>query len=103
MPTERSSATLQFGPQISEVIDLTIESKCILPIGRRHWLMSHGGQVDNCKATLTEGNARFSAQPHPAVVWAAVTQGLRHCSHARFQISRVTTLTVPKTGNSAHA
>jgi hypothetical protein len=64
--------------------------------------MSHWGQVDNCKAALPEGNASFAAQPHTTIVWAAVTQGLRHCSDARFQISDVATITVPKTGNSAH-
>jgi len=64
--------------------------------------MSHRGQVDNCKATLPEGNTGLPARPHPTIIWAAVTNTFRHSRNERFQFSRVATVTVPNTGNSAH-
>src|SRR6266446_6483083 len=103
MPAKPNSATLQFGPQFSEIIYFTVERNCILPVGRDHWLMSHRGQVDNCQATLPEGNAGFPAQPNSTVVWPAVTQGLRHCRYSTFQVLQAATMTLPNTGNSAHA
>src|SRR5215469_8313256 len=103
MPAKPNSATFQFGPQLSEIIDFTVERNCILAVGRDHWLMSHWGQVDNCEAALPEGNAGFLAQPNSTVVWSAVTQGLRHCRCTPFQILQAATITLPDTGNSAHA
>src|SRR5260370_21317898 len=102
MPAKPNSATLQFGLQFSEIIYFTVERDCVLAVGRNHWLMSHCGQVDNCQATLPEGNAGFPAQPNSTVVWSAVTQGLRHRRYAPFKILQAAPITLPNAGNSAH-
>jgi hypothetical protein len=67
--------------------------------------MSHSGQIDQCKATLTEGKGAFwpTKLSSSKVVWPTVTQGLHDCRYAPFEVLQAASIALPNAGNFAHS
>jgi hypothetical protein len=55
-------------------INLAIVADDVTPISRMHRLMTRGGQIDNCKTPMDEGNAGRHVNPDIVAVRAAVLQ-----------------------------
>src|SRR5689334_19708623 len=72
---ERMAGRLQFGSQLFEVVDFTVEDH---PDGLRlvgHRLMT-ASQIDDGKPSESEPNG--ARQEEPLIVWSTVDQGPRH-------------------------
>ncbi len=83
-PWLRAELCVDLTPNFGVVVDFAIKAEHKTAIGRPHWLMTGGRQVDNCQPPMAEANSRTFIDPHTFIIRPAMAQPIGH----RFQHGR---------------
>jgi hypothetical protein len=73
---ENVSAGFEIGTQLTEIVDLPIESNPDRSILIAHGLVRHSAEVDDRQPAMRQSN--IPVYPHPLPIGTTVGQGIRH-------------------------